>query len=191
MKSILLKILFIFLIIPVTSLFAEDIKMAWVDSDMVLEGFKGREELKANFQKKVKALEDSARVLQQELIALREEYQKGVATWSEKTKKEKEEYIRGKLKTYQDYVEKNFGKDGVVENEMQELTKPVLKQIYKIITDLSIKYKYKMIFDKRGTPQILFAKPEFDITKEVVEELNKASGEPPKEEKKEEKKDSK
>ncbi len=188
MRSILLKILFTFLIIPVSSLFAEDIKMAWVDSDMVLEGFKGREELKANFQKKVKALEDSARVLQQELIKLREEYQKSVATWSEKTKKEKEEYIRGKLQAYQDYVEKNFGKDGVVEKEMQELTKPVLKQIYKIITDMSVKYKYRMIFDKRGTPQILFAKPEYDLTKEVIEELNKASSAPLKEEKKEENK---
>ncbi len=187
MRSILL-ILFSLLIIPFAFLQAEDIKMAWVDSDLVLEGFKGRDELKAIFQKKVKALEDSARVLQQELIALREEYQKGVATWSEKTKKEKEDFIRGKLKAYQDYVDKNFGKEGVVETEMQEITKPVLKQIYKIITDLANKYKYRMIFDKRGTPQILFAKPDYDLTKEVIEELNKASTSPQKEEKKEESK---
>ncbi|MBN1232676.1 MAG: OmpH family outer membrane protein [Candidatus Coatesbacteria bacterium] len=168
-----MKSIFLFIIILIAFIHAEDVKIGWIDSDQVLQEFKGRDELKAAFEAKVRQLEVTAKKMQEELIILRNNYQKNLNTWSEKTKTEKQEELKTKIASYQEFVKNSFGKDGVAEKEMKRITDPVIKQIYQIITNLTIKYKYFMIFDKRGIPQILYAKPELDMTKEVVEELNK------------------
>lgn len=169
MRSIIL-----FVIILVSFIYAEDLKIGWIDSDQVLQEFKGRDELKATFEAKVRQLEETAKKMQEELIQLRNDYQKNLSTWSEKTKSEKQEELKIKITAYQEFIKNSFGKDGAAEKEMKKITDPVIKQIYQIITNLTIKYKYFMIFDKRGIPQLFYAKPEMDMTKEVVDELNKS-----------------
>jgi outer membrane protein len=89
-----------------------------------------------------------------------------------KAEKDRElEDLRLKIENYQ---KDKLGPQGEFYRKNLELTKPLYDKIDAIIQKISDEEGYDMVFDVvQGV--IVFAKPEWDITNRVLEELNKGS----------------
>jgi outer membrane protein len=115
------------------------------------------------YSQMVKDFEDLAKEIESQSLLLSPE---------KKAEKERElENLRLKIENYQ---KDKLGPQGEFYRKNLELTKPLYDKIDSIIQKISDEEGYDMVFDVvQGV--IVFAKPDWDITDRVLEELNKGS----------------
>ncbi len=151
----------------------KDLKIGYIDSGRILaeskdygEAQKKLEELKADWQKQAAVKEEELRTLQEELERQR-------LLLSPETERKKEEEIKTKYEEYRKFVDTILSPEtGKLAQKTQELSKPIYDKINTILEKIGEEEDYDIVFD--AFPQtIVYAKPEYDLTEEVLEELNK------------------
>ncbi len=152
---------------------SKELKIGYIDSGRILAGSKEYaeaqkklEELKTEWQKQAAAKEEEIRKLQEELERQR-------LLLSPDTERKKEEEIRAKYEEYREFVDSILSPEtGKLAQKTQELSKPIYDKINAILERIGEEEDYDIIFD--AFPQtIVYAKPEYDLTEKVLEELNK------------------
>ena len=83
--------------------------------------------------------------------------------------------IEKELVTMEDQVSKyrqdKFGVKGELFQKQEEFMKPIQNRIFTVIQQIAKDNDYDFIFDRSGDIMFLYAKEEFDLTKEVIEKL--------------------
>ena len=89
---------------------------------------------------------------------------------SEQRKEEKLALIEKKKRELQQYAEQIFGEDGTALQREAELLQPIIEKINNIIKEIAIEENYTIIFDTVAG-NVVYGKPELDITDKVLERL--------------------
>lgn len=93
---------------------------------------------------------------------------------SPEKKSEKQRELEARRAEIEQYQTEKLGPQGEFYQKNRELTKPLYDKIDQAIQKISEEEGYDYVFDVvQGA--IIFAKPEYDITNRVIEELNKGS----------------
>lgn len=155
------------LLLP-NSLYAGDIKVAFVDLQKALNesesGKKAFEHLQEMYNKEkeiIKVREDKVRMLLTEIT-------KQGLLMSENTRMEKEEEYKREKKNLDRYVEDS---NNELLRKEKEMTQKILMEIINIVQQMGEKDGYTLIFEKRES--ILYANDTIDITNKVIEAFNK------------------
>jgi outer membrane protein len=69
------------------------------------------------------------------------------------------------------YRQDKFGVKGELFQKQEEVMKPIQNRIFTVIQQIAKDKDYDFIFDRSGDIMFLFAKEEYDLTKEVIEKL--------------------
>jgi len=158
---------FVFLCSLPAALAAE--KIGFVDVREVMlnsvEGKKASEELKKTFEKNRAQI--SAK--EAELRKLKEDLDKQRSVLKEAALREKENAYQKKLRDYQQMV-KDANEE--MQKRDQELSKTLLPEIMKVISDIGTKEKFTVILDVGSVPVPFFSR-ENDLTKRVIEEFDR------------------
>lgn len=167
MKRSLFILLLILAVVPVTM--AQ--KYACVNTDYVLKSLPDY----ANAQKRLdryvsdwqKELADKAA----ELESMRADYEQESYLLPENLKKRRQEEIRAKEQEIRDLQQQHFGAGGDLDRHRAELLKPVQDRVYSVIERIASEKNYAFVFDKAGSPTVLYANKKYDISDDVLEQL--------------------
>jgi outer membrane protein len=146
-------------------------KYAFVDSDYILENIPEYQdaldildEFSIDWQKEIEKKF-------QEVDALYKEYQAEAVLLPEDMKRQRENEIIQKEKAAKDLQKQRFGRDGDLYQKRRELIEPIQEKIYNAIEEIAETANYAFVFDKAGSLTILYAKPKYDLSDDVLDEV--------------------
>lgn len=170
MRKCYLFTIVIILILASSSFPAE--KIGYIDSQKVIDGYKGISNLREQFKKQVAEWEKEAQNKKLELDKLKSELKEQGLMLSDEEKQKKKKKIEEKEKEYEAFIKEIWGEGGESEKKHEELIKPVIEEISNVLEKIGKDDGYTMIFDiSKGN--IVYAKTGLDLTNRVLEEINK------------------
>lgn len=107
-----------------------------------------------------------------EVDKLYKDYQAEAVLLPEDMKQQRENEIIQKEKEAKDLQKKRFGRDGDLFVKRQELVQPIQEKVYNAVETVSEVNNYAIVFDKAGSLSILYSKPKYDISDDVLDEVS-------------------
>jgi Skp family chaperone for outer membrane proteins len=153
---------------------AAELKIAYVNSDRILEEYDEAKEAQNKLDIEARKLEGEYRQMLAKLDSLSQEYKRQQVIMSEARRAEKEKEIETLQRSIQDFQVKKLGPEGEIYKKQAELVGPVLEKIKAIIEKVGKENKYDYIFDTVAG-NILYAHPAHDLTDKVLYELTKST----------------
>jgi len=168
MKAIILALTLIF-----GTGFAYSQKYAYIDSDYILSNLTEYTDAKAKLDKLAdrwtKDIEKRYEVLKQK----KDNFAREEVLLPEEERKKRQEEI-DKLETEAMEMQKTrFGVKGDYFNKRQELIKPIQDRVYDAMQAVASKRNYSFVFDKANQSNLIYADDKYDISEQVLRELNK------------------
>lgn len=151
-------------------LFFKKDEIAYVDSSKILSEFKGAEEAKTAFSKKTKTWQLNIDSLTTEIQDAIKKYEKDLATMPVKEQELSKQLLGSKQKQLSDYqnaIRQN------AQHEDSKLSQAVVAQVNTYLVKYGKSHKYKLILIANQSGTIAYAREGLDITKDVIEGLNK------------------
>lgn len=174
MKRLIVLALIVFSTTLVAQTQPAQLKIGYVDSEVILaqfpEAIKAKSDLDGMVVKWRKDL-DSMKV---EIQKISEDYQKQAKTMKPEDVQKAEAKYSEKVQKAQQYQDQKFNQpNGEYFVKQDQLMKPVKEKIFKAIDDVSKEENMQFVFDKAGEVVLLKADPQFDITYKVLDLLKR------------------
>jgi len=152
---------------------SEGLKLGYIDSATILSEYKpyidAQKELDRFWQQKQK----EAEARQKEIEDLMSRYESQKLLLSEERKKKMEEEINRRKEDYDRFMKQVFDPTtGEIARKRDELSGPIFERINSVIQKIGAEEKFDFIFDV-APMGIVYANPKYDLTKKVIDELNK------------------
>ncbi|MDR0330287.1 MAG: OmpH family outer membrane protein [Chitinispirillales bacterium] len=148
------------------------LKMGYVNSEKIFTQFEGTKIAQDKFNREVARWEQEASKRAKEITEMKEQLEKQSLLLSAERKKALEDSLRQKLILHEKFLQEKFGQKGEVLTKNEELTKPILEKIQKIIDKIAKDEQFDFIFDWRAGG-VIFAKQSYDLTDRVLAQLAK------------------
>ncbi|HON09626.1 MAG: OmpH family outer membrane protein [Fibrobacter sp.] len=149
-----------------------ELKIGYINSELIFMEYEGTKDAQKKFNNEVAKWEQEASKRQKEIKDLKEQLDKQSLLLSNERKKELEDSLNQKMISYQTFLQEKFGQKGEALVKNEELTKPIIEKINKIIEKIAKEENYDYIFDARAGG-IVFAKPVYDLSQRVLAQLSK------------------
>ena len=170
-KKVKVAAMFFFAAALFTSAWAQ-LKIGYVNSEKIFTQFEGTKVAQEKFNKEVARWEQEASKRAREITELREQLERQSLLLSADRKKALEDELRQKIIQHERFLQEKFGQRGEVLSRNEELTRPILERIHKIIEKIAKDEQYDYIFDWRAGG-VIFAKQSYDLTDRVLAQLAK------------------
>ena len=162
----------LFLSIIVSSVFAEGMKIGYVNSEQILTEYKEAVDAMAKLDTESKKMQEEFQAMQLQGQQLLQEYEKKKFVATDSWKKDKQKEIEDLQIKIQNYQMEKFGSNGEIYQKESEYLGPILDKINKILAQIGKEDGYSFILDaSKGS--IVFADPALDLTNIVLRELRK------------------
>jgi outer membrane protein len=163
---------FMILALSASSVFAEELKLGYVDMQRAIseteDGRKAKANLKKIFDQKQKELDEQ----QEDLKKAIEDLDKKRTLLPADKVREKETELQGRMqKVQQTYLRHQQD----LQAKEQEATGKIVERMQKILIKIALAENFTMIFDKSGGA-IAFAKPHLDLTNDLIRRYNNGEG---------------
>jgi outer membrane protein len=144
-------------------------KIAYINSQVILEQAPGRAAVEQQFDKELQTYRTQVQQMGDSLDALIASYQKTEASLSPAAKQAKQKEIASKR---EEYDKRYAALQMQAQQRQQELVRPVMQQINQIIDSIRKEEGYAMIFDAGSAAGVVVAADStLDITDRVVARL--------------------
>ncbi|MBD3421488.1 MAG: hypothetical protein GF398_15325 [Chitinivibrionales bacterium] len=147
------------------------LKIGFINSQKILKDYEGVKTAQQKFEKEAAKWEQEAAAMQKELKDLKNQLEKQSLLLSNERKKELQDKFQQKYLDYQEFLQNKLGKGGDAIKKNEELTKPIIEKINKVLDKIGKEERYDYIFDA-AQGGIVFAKKGYDLTERVLKELN-------------------
>ncbi|MBU8920462.1 MAG: OmpH family outer membrane protein [Bacteroidales bacterium] len=165
--SVILLATYLFTMVPLTALRADEVKIGYIDTIKIFAEFKETVEAEEVYKKEVEAWKKKAEEMETELARLRENIESQSLMLSEEKLQEKKVEFETKARDYQKYMKDVFGETGEAARRNQELTSPIVEKINAVIARLAEDEGYTIVFDS-SQGNIVYADKTIDITDQVI-----------------------
>lgn len=148
---------------------AAGMKVAYLNSNQVLEGAPGRAEALAQFEKETLPIRTQMQRMQDSLQAMIGEYQKAAAQLTPAQRQQREATLGQRQQEYQQRAQEMQQQ---AQARQEELMAPIMEQVNKVIQDVRAEDGYAFIFDAGAqVPFIVSADKNLDITTRIIDRL--------------------
>jgi outer membrane protein len=147
-------------------------KIGFINSEEIFKNYAGTKEAQEKFDKEVAKWEQDASTRQKDIKDLKDQLDKQSLLLSAERRAEIEAKLKQKMQEYQDFLQTKFGQKGEALTKNEELTKPIIEKIQKIIDKIAKEDNYDYIFDARAGG-VIYAQKKYDLTERVLTILNK------------------
>jgi outer membrane protein len=169
-RAILLAVLLSLLLF--SSGIAQQLKIGYVDVVRLKKEYKEYVAAEAKFEKMMEVWQAKADSMQSEMKDMADKLEKPSPLLTDQGKNEMREKLLVKQNEYQLYVNQVMGQDGEAAQKEAELSKPLIDKINTVIKLVALKGNYSFVLDSTAG-SVLYASESFDLTDEVLTELNK------------------
>lgn len=145
------------------------LKVAYLNSNQVLEGAPGRAEALAQFEKETQPMRTQMQRMQDSLQGMIGEYQKAAPQMTPALRAQNESRLAARQQEYQQRAQEMQQQ---AQGRQEELMAPIMEQVNKVIQDVRAEDGYAFIFDAGAqVPFIVSADKNLDITTRVIDRL--------------------
>ena len=162
---------------PVIAQAQTQLKIAYVDSEQLVQQSPGYEEAKSSFDAVTRAWHDSLEQKRTQLQSLFEDYTKQEAVFSPEMKAEKQEEMLQLEQEAQRYFQTKFGPEGEAAVKQAELMQPIIQLVNTAIDEVRRDGSYSLIFDLNDGA-LVAGDPALNITDLVVQRLRGQASSP-------------
>ncbi len=167
-KHFLLAFVFVCLIFGAAS---AELKIGYVNSEEIFAKYKGTQDAQEKFDKVAAGIQQQATNMKKEIETLKDQLERQSLLLSKERKKELEDKIKTKAAEFEEFVAKNYGREGDLVKKNEEMTKPIVEKIQKIIDKIADDEHYDLVLDSR-MGGIIYASKKVDLTDRVLKILN-------------------
>ncbi len=153
------------------TLFAQQ-KVGYIDSQRILMEYKKAQEIRSEFDKKVREWKEEVSRRQVELEKLQKNLQSQSFMLTEEARMRKIEELQKKKTELENYVNEIYRKEGKAEVLNKELMQPLLQEIDTVVSEIAQEEEYTYILDA-STGVVIYADDIYDITDRIIEALNR------------------
>lgn len=169
-KSILL--LAVIFLMGITTINAQqNQRIAYVDSDYILENIPEYGDAQEEINQLSKKWEKEITALFQEAQELDREYQAESVLLSEDQKRKKKEAIAAKRQEAENLRMQYYGPEGELFTKRAELIQPIQEKVYNAINQVALTKNYAFVFDKAAGASMLYCNEKNDISDEILDEI--------------------
>lgn len=151
---------------------AKELRIAFVDSDKILEANDDYRQAKQKLQDEERQYISQANTLEENVKQMADELKAQSLMLSDEARKEREQRFMDKQSELEKFRKETWGEGGKLYSRNLELSKPILDKINTAIQKLSKENGYDFVFDA-SSANIVYALPEYDITDRVIDALKK------------------
>ncbi|MDR2577735.1 MAG: OmpH family outer membrane protein [Chitinispirillales bacterium] len=146
------------------------LKIGFVNSEKIFTQFEGTRVAQEQFNREVARWEQEASRRTREITELRNQLEAQSLLLSADRRKTLEDSLRQMIITHERFLQEKFGQRGEVLTKNEELTRPILEKIQRIIDRIAADEQFDFIFDWRAGG-LVFAKDAYDLTDRVLAQL--------------------
>ena len=169
-KSILL--LAVMFLLGITTVNAQqNQRIAYVDSDYILENIPEYSDAQEEINQLSKKWEKEITDIRLEAQELDREYQSESVLLSEDQKRKKKEAITAKRQEAENLRMKYYGPEGELYTKRAELIQPIQEKVYNAINQIALTKNYAFVFDKASGTAMLYCNEKNDISDDVLDEI--------------------
>ena len=169
-KSILLLV--VMFLLGITTINAQqNQRIAYVDSDYILENIPEYGDAQEEINQLSKQWEKEITALFQEAQELDREYQTESVLLSEDQKRKKKEAITAKRQEAENLRMQYYGPEGELFSKRAELIQPIQEKVYNAINQIAQLKNYAFVFDKASGTTMLYCNEKNDISDDVLDEI--------------------
>lgn len=148
------------------------IKVGYISSERIRAEFAEFKEAESQLQLEFRKVQFDYQAMAQELDSLKQAYETQRLMSSPEWRREKEQDIANKETEIQRYQAEKVGPEGELYRRQAQMEYDLLTKVKNAVDNVAITKGYDFIFD--GSVSLLYGKPTFDLTDDVLFELGKA-----------------
>ena len=150
---------------------AQQIKIGYVDVLRLKQEYREYQQAEAQFEKQMVVWQAKADSMQQQMQELTDKLEKQNLMLTEQARNDIRQEFLVKQNEYQLFINEVMGANGEAAKKEYELSKPLLEKMETVIKLIALKGNYAYILD-RTAGSVLYADDKYDITDQVIAELN-------------------
>ena len=149
------------------------LKVGYIDSEVLKERLPEILDVQRTLEQLQQDYEREIMDRRTKLKKIEDDFQRQELLMSEARKAEMRVEFEAKVQQLQQFTQEKFGPEGELTRKQIELLEPIFKKINDAIRDMAEEGKYDFIFDSPSAGLLLFAKPEYDLTEQLIERMEK------------------
>jgi len=160
----------VWLILVCVSFTFAELKIGFINSEKILLDYEGTKSAEEKLKKEYAKWEQEATERQKKMKEMKEQLDKQSLLLSAERKKEIESELEREYIEYNKFLQEKFGQQGDAAKRNDELLRPIIEKINKILDKIAKNENYDFIFDAKGA--VVYAKKAYDLNEKVVQALN-------------------
>jgi len=168
MRIISIYIAFLFLLLLTESISAQDQKIGYIDSDLIIESmpeYTGVEQrlalMSENWRRELEEME-------REISELERDFEAREILFTDDIRQQRIDEINLMRDQLDRFIEEKFGPRGEYFTRQKELLEPIQRQIFDAVSSVANRDGFDFIFDRSQDTKFLFANQEWNLTEEVM-----------------------
>ncbi len=159
---------------PLRAATTVEVRLGYIDSARIFGDYKAAQEAQARFDRQVQGWRDDAAEREKTINQLRAEVRDQSPILSSLKRQEKEDALQKAISDYERFVQEIWGPQGRAATENENATRDVVQQIRTAVEKVAAARNLTLVLDS-ADGGIVYADKGFDITQDVLEELNKSA----------------
>ncbi|MBR9976500.1 MAG: OmpH family outer membrane protein [Bacteroidetes bacterium] len=168
--SVLIAVLLIGAAVQVTA----QQNIAYVDIGAILQELPEAQEAQRLLDAQVDKWQQELQSLEDEWQAKFNDYDKRKLILTDQGRARAEQELQELDARIMQYRDEKFGQDGELFKLEDQLMRPIQDLIFDQVKQLGVERGYDYVFDKSGGVMIIYAKDEYDLTKDAIERIKTA-----------------
>lgn len=170
------RLVLLFALIATVAVTASAQKIAYVDTDYILENIPSYQEAQKELDATSLRWQKEIEAKYAEIDMLYKSFQAEQVLLTEEMKAKREDEIIQKEKEAKEFQKSKFGVDGELFKKRQQLIKPIQDEVYNAIKSVADASSYAVIFDKAAQSNILYSDGKYDKSDAVLKKLGYTPG---------------
>lgn len=162
---------FLFLLLITFSVQAQDQKIGYVNTDLIIQKMPAYESAKRQLRSLSKKWKAKLEQMQKEIEQLKEEFEAKKILYTEEIRRQKKQNIELKIEQRKQFLKQKFGSEGDYFQTQKELLQPLQQKIYEAIIAVSQRMEIDFVFDRAKNSSLLFARKQWNLNEEILSKL--------------------
>lgn len=169
-------LLFVLLVVAVLLPGVHAQKYACINTEYVMSNIPDYQQAQTRLAKYTADWQKELEAKYQEVDNLRKSYQQEAYLLPENLKQRRQNELKTKEQEVRDLQRQRFAAGGDLDKKREELIKPIQDRVYTTIERIAREKNYAFIFDKSGSPTLVYASEKYDISDQVLEMMGITPG---------------
>ncbi len=164
-------IIFLFLFCSIGIAQAQDQKIGFFESDLILQYMPEYNGIEQRLQLISDGWQQEIRDMDEEIILLEEDFEAKEILYTEEIREEKLLEIEQKKNERDTFLNQKFGPDGEYFQSQDDLLEPIMRQVFTAVREVARKQGFDFVFDRSGDIYMVYARNEWNLNEAILIEL--------------------